>query len=772
MAEEQIDKLTIEVEAVDPELRGLEEARRLLGRLEKIDLSDTIRQVSNLRAALMGLSGVDASVKTMLSDLAKLGLRASEVNTLGQALKHVGRQASQTREEIAQVVDAALKAGQSPAVGVKSGKKESGHEIPSSKYRSYDGAEEEIKRVTRALYGMGEAGEKAGKKNKRSLKETGEAAREARKHTSKLGDAFARIVRFKLVAGVMQKVINSAKAGIEALREFDDGFRDTLRSYSAAEKSVGATAASTISPALEALEPVVSFLADGVADMHNTISAIIAMISSEDEFRAVKSVEQLKKELAASEENARELRHLISGFDELNLFRSGKSEDKTSVNPFETRPIDGYAFTEDAAGAAEFALVAGTVALAVKELIDLFGGKNKLLRDQTERTKADADATEELGKTANAIIPGLAGLGELLFGLGKQHAQPRLEPGGVTLPAGEAAGAANELGGALDAVGEKKPAPSIDPDGLLVGLDGARGEIEAFIAYPFAPVPIDADNSGVPVVLDDTKRRYSDLLGGMQTMTQKSCEAVRLTFAQSFDSILASWDGLLGQMKSRAGTAFDEILDEWRDMVKQLGGTPVANVTPYEVFKASQTPGVISSGAARLEQNKMLGLYAPPSKAPSSDWTPSSESEGWNSFMKEVKKSDPAWKDMLDLFGNAALDLGPLLTAITGRFAGIGIPGFARGGMVTAGEFFLARENGIPEYVGSFGSQTAVANNEQITSGISAAVERVLAAYIPQVISAIEENAAQVAIGDDEIARAAARGASKYARTTGRPLFS
>ena len=48
-----------------------------------------------------------------------------------------------------------------------------------------------------------------------------------------------------------------------------------------------------------------------------------------------------------------------------------------------------------------------------------------------------------------------------------------------------------------------------------------------------------------------------------------------------------------------------------------------------------------------------------------------------------------------------------------------GISGFASGGYPTRGDYFLANENGKPEYVGSIGNRTAVANQNQIVQGIS-----------------------------------------------------
>jgi hypothetical protein len=46
---------------------------------------------------------------------------------------------------------------------------------------------------------------------------------------------------------------------------------------------------------------------------------------------------------------------------------------------------------------------------------------------------------------------------------------------------------------------------------------------------------------------------------------------------------------------------------------------------------------------------------------------------------------------------------------------------YAQGGIVS-GDLFLANENGVPEMVGRFGNQTAVANTDQIVDGISRGV--------------------------------------------------
>lgn len=58
----------------------------------------------------------------------------------------------------------------------------------------------------------------------------------------------------------------------------------------------------------------------------------------------------------------------------------------------------------------------------------------------------------------------------------------------------------------------------------------------------------------------------------------------------------------------------------------------------------------------------------------------------------------------------------------SGRTLIPGISGYASGGFPTSGEIFMARENGMTEYVGSMGNRAAVANNDQIVEGIASGV--------------------------------------------------
>lgn len=94
------------------------------------------------------------------------------------------------------------------------------------------------------------------------------------------------------------------------------------------------------------------------------------------------------------------------------------------------------------------------------------------------------------------------------------------------------------------------------------------------------------------------------------------------------------------------------------------------------------------------------------------------------------------------------------------------VRGYADGGIIPSnGQLFMANEAGSPEMIGAWGSQTAVANTDQIVQGIqqgvASAVSGVLAPYLAQIAQNTRETAQKdtsIRIGDREIAQANRRG--------------
>ena len=89
----------------------------------------------------------------------------------------------------------------------------------------------------------------------------------------------------------------------------------------------------------------------------------------------------------------------------------------------------------------------------------------------------------------------------------------------------------------------------------------------------------------------------------------------------------------------------------------------------------------------------------------------------WRKFINFIKNIGRNLKKMFNFF-TKGLSAGAT-SALGADYQPEGISGFASGGYPTRGDYFLANENGKPEYVGSIGNRTAVANQNQIVQGIS-----------------------------------------------------
>ena len=99
------------------------------------------------------------------------------------------------------------------------------------------------------------------------------------------------------------------------------------------------------------------------------------------------------------------------------------------------------------------------------------------------------------------------------------------------------------------------------------------------------------------------------------------------------------------------------------------------------------------------------------------------------------------------------------------------VKGYASGGVPNTGQLFMARENGITEYVGNFGNRTGVANNDQITSAIEEAAYRGYVRAISETRSSNNSGDTVVVIDGKEVFRATQKASKEYYKMTGRSPF-
>lgn len=126
----------------------------------------------------------------------------------------------------------------------------------------------------------------------------------------------------------------------------------------------------------------------------------------------------------------------------------------------------------------------------------------------------------------------------------------------------------------------------------------------------------------------------------------------------------------------------------------------------------------------------------------------------FGSLQKNAKSATASMSDAEKLFNSTS---------------GNPLKGYATGGFPISGEMFIARENGLPEMVGSIGGRTAVANNDQIVEAISIGVYN---AYMDAMSrSGGNKQPTIVQINGREVFRAVQDESTAYSRRTGQPAF-
>ena len=248
----------------------------------------------------------------------------------------------------------------------------------------------------------------------------------------------------------------------------------------------------------------------------------------------------------------------------------------------------------------------------------------------------------------------------------------------------------------------------------------------------------------------------------MQDNIMRVFEAIHLWIVQKLQEILTKWSYIWNQISTFASEIWDsikgkatEIFEAIRDKLAEIWDS--VKQTIEEKWNAikdwfSEIWQKIKD-VFKLEEMTQIGK------------------DMMNNFLSGMQE---VWKDITSWLGEIAGEVGKAFnTVIDGAKnliskakddaeekeekdssgpgsskghvnSGPGVKGHATGGFPTSGSLFVANENGNPEMVGNWGGKAAVANNMQITEGITRAVQygmRSAIAPLTSSISAIVNNA-------------------------------
>ena len=264
--------------------------------------------------------------------------------------------------------------------------------------------------------------------------------------------------------------------------------------------------------------------------------------------------------------------------------------------------------------------------------------------------------------------------------------------------------------------------------------------------------------------LGDTAKYIDSETGAIKSKWDVFCDNVAQKWTQKWTDIktgwtewksdfLTSWEECKTTFKTGWDTLWDNVAQKWTDWKANF-------MRGWEDFKTEFKRGWASfwTGIG----NFFIGL--------------------WNGLVTAV---EDACNIIIDMVNYVISKMGAILAFLgisipqvshikLDRVEYLEVPAFEEGGFPDMGQFFLARESGA-EMVGQIGRRTAVANNDQIVSGITNGVREgngdllsALFTICDRVVRSIEENGGDVVIGDETIGRANDR----YQQTRGPKVSS
>lgn len=139
--------------------------------------------------------------------------------------------------------------------------------------------------------------------------------------------------------------------------------------------------------------------------------------------------------------------------------------------------------------------------------------------------------------------------------------------------------------------------------------------------------------------------------------------------------------------------------------------------------------------------------------------------EGFAQFMREISNSTMMGFDSF----YQAMGVGSI-TYSAPKIKTPRIKGYASGGFPNSADFFYANENGKPEFVGTMGGRTAVANNQEITKGVADGVYRAIkeTGLLNDVKKIANKNGNVVFAPSEEAGRVMTQSVNLYSGTGGR----
>ena len=613
---------------------------------------------------------------------------------------------------------------------------------------SSDEASESVDKLTQKLNGLKTSlsGVSSVSKFSAAVKNVGDSAKKATSPLNNFLASIKRIAFYRMIRTVIKEIAEAIKEGAQSFYDFTKKVNPQFTNYAKALDGVKAASAqmknqlgAAFGSLYTAIAPIITSLISLVTRFANVLTMIFARLGGAGGwYRATEAAADAVSDVGGA---AKEALKYLAPFDELNRLSSnnggggggGGSSGSSGGNyewvPFEDFNLgDGIAsivqwFTDAFNNAAEWLEnvdwqnLASTIVTNIKEAfgkVDWSGLTQAVSRflgaalgavagflwgaisDLWESIKTtfhniiyNDDGTKKTGEEIwNGILEGIWNAIQNVGTWIKTNIFDPFVSGfkkafGIASPAKEMEGPGEMVGqGILEGI--KKPFVAIgewlNEHVLQPILDFfADNEIEA-------PFKIDLSNFSLPD-LQSLKKVWNGIKTKKATLTTKLAgtkESVFKTLASKWEVIKTKTSELTANLKNNVQTSVIDKLKEGWNSIQNKTATFTANLKNNTIVQKF-------IDAWNSLKNKSLELKVGLSEA---------VTKAWNGV---VDKWNGSW---------LAGKLGYL-------------PRLANGGMLNAGQIFIARENGA-ELVGQYGSKTGVMNNEQIVTAVANGIAKVL----------------------------------------------
>ena len=724
-------------------------------------LKAAVNQIKSLGTAINNVTGANDGLSTTLQTLQ--GIADIDFSNLREAAQNVNAVAGTANAPR----NARAPANTTPSAAQAPNGDAEPQDIPQQT--------QELQERTNAVKASGKAASSAGESAKKASSAFGSLSEAISKtKIGQLVNSIGRIAMYRAIRAAIKGVTSAAKEGIQNLAKYSAAINNTdassanatMSEYASTLLQVKNSVGAAIMPVLTALLPVVNTIADAFINAANAVNQFLQALNGKSTFtKAKKNTVDYAKSLKGASGAAKELQKTLLGFDEINRLND------------ENKGGGGGAAGADYSNMFEEAEVGGKIKETATWIKDHF--------DEILSVAESIGVAIAAWKLSSALLKGIS----LLSGL----EIPKNISVGISLIFAGVAVAADNIANILSGKYGATSVESLIKEmisGALIGAGAVALGVGAW-AFPVAIALVmtitdiitnwDELSSSVEHFWEGVGDLFSGNSAGFWNNVTKSMYdylSADTWGNKLVDAIFG--EGTVEQAKKNIenGLSMKDVAEQMLADIEapfwNIGEWYYTNVTVplKEAFERAATS--IKQSAQMASTNVTQQWRGLKTWFENNVSTPIKTT--WNTACTTITTKVQTAKDKITgMFGNVGKWFednitSPISTKITGAwdkvknfwsntitpsiqnaaatvsnlFSG-GVSGnlfsnifkkngnkvraYASGGFVSSGDLFMAREAG-PEFVGSIGGRTAVANNDQIVEAVSDGVYRAIAPLV------------------------------------------